>query len=59
MTSPNLDPDIIRVLMSAGVLPELATDHQVALADTMLARADNNIKLAAIYMRNYMKGPAK
>lgn len=46
-----LDPEIIKVLIAAGLPPEVATDHDVILADNMLKQAHGDIRLAAKYLR--------
>lgn len=51
-----LDPEIIKVLLAAGIIPEVATDQDVIRADTFLMRANGNVRLAASYLRVAKEG---
>jgi hypothetical protein len=52
----NIDPDIIKILIAAGVVPEAATQRDIAVADTMLARANGNVRVATQMFRTMKHG---
>jgi hypothetical protein len=50
-----VDPDLIKILLAAGILPEIATDRELALADTLLARNAGSVSAASTAMQREMK----
>lgn len=46
-----LDPDIQRILLLAGIVD--ATERDIAIADTMLMRANGNVAQAAKMVQFY------
>jgi hypothetical protein len=46
-----IDPDIVKVMLRAGFIPDVATEEDIMLADNALAKANGDIGLAAQYYR--------
>ena len=55
MPQSKLDPDIARVLQNAHIIPEAATDAEIAMADRML-QIHGSIHKAADHLRIWLKG---